>query len=911
MAFSLSSWFKSKPNDAESEGNGSQPQPGKETARVPAVPPPAPAGPVPSAVRTVLPSNSQAAPVSLRTPGAPPSTGARPPTTRNLSVRPPARKVSFPVPSAATPPTPVMPAPLAASSAPPPPPLEAPDATVSLELSDFIDRLPPGFLAPGHIDRRRVVEFRASELYSDLSKGKASVPASTIYLKCPDIFSRPVTDTEDAEVPLPLQKLVEQLSAAFRARTDQVAEEQVGEIETPFLQVAMEDNQRLVAASGTNAGPVRPVSPPVASTPAASEGLPQRPAHRTGQISTISSKPAVEPPPAPTFAPPSTPPINPGKRPPSTVRASVAGSKIRLSGPAAAARMVPAPSVPPAVNPPSQTQRIEVPRGPAAAPGAQSPSHQVAKKTARIQIPPISLKQPPGGTGAANTPRPPSMPPPPSLPVQTSPVAIRPPGDGTDQPLSFRASPPPPPSVKLPPPSFAPQRPSFPPPSFPATPPGGGGGAALSVPAPVAPPDDRKIELGLAAVLRAQPASALAVEPETVPDDVRFTLPFTLVEKQLSTGRVTVPRAAFIGALPEAHREVLAADGGLTEVQIPLQEVFQNLPGNALAMRKDQVVEEIGSAYPTPFSQKAAEDAERLGAVAPVAPPAPEDAPGSFSPAEPAAEAALADALAPASEPEASLTPIEEESETPAEPARNLPLDFDETPAQPESAPEEETPAVAPVASIHPEDPAVEPPIAAEPPPVAEALAMLESTAPGEETEPVASPPDEPAPTAELPATNPSEPAAVPTRARGAAQDSELQTVFMTEDELDAKGVVRHVCQLPGVTGCAVMFADGLRLAGNFPEGDTEGFSAMAPPFFKRTGHFATEAALGSLQAVTLYTDQGMLSFFMHADICLGVCHTGRGFLPGVREKLAIVTRELARMYATEKPAESAGEYTL
>ena len=127
----------------------------------------------------------------------------------------------------------------------------------------------------------------------------------------------------------------------------------------------------------------------------------------------------------------------------------------------------------------------------------------------------------------------------------------------------------------------------------------------------------------------------------------------------------------------------------------------------------------------------------------------------------------------------------------------------------------------------------------------------------------------------------------------------------MTEDDLDAKGIVRLVCQLPGVTGCAVMFADGLRLAGNFPDGDAEGFSAMAPPFFKRTGNFAQEAVLGGLNAVTLYTDKALISFFMHDDICLSVRHTGRGFQPGVREKLIIVTRELARMYSSEKPSGS------
>ena len=976
MAFSFSKLFKGKP-DAEGETAPGTNAQGEIPA--PAISP-APAA-SPGAVRTVLPSGTPA-PVSLRTPGAPiPTTpdGARPPVTRNLPVRPPARKVSFPVPSgaaptpvpAAVPPPPISmtPPPAKRVSAPAPAPtLEAPDVAVNLEVGDFIDRIPPGFLSGNAVDCRRVVEFRASELYSDLSKGKASVPASTIYAKCPEIFTRAVSDEEDAEIQLPLQKLVEQLSAAFTTRTDQVAEENVGEIETPFLQVANEDNARLPKAAGTIAGAIRPVSdlpiaPPTQAT--VDTGLPQRPAHRTGTISAINPKPAAEPVLAPVPAPViPPPPINPGKRPPSTVRASVAGGKIRLSGAAAVTRIVPGPAVPTVATPTGDAEgappKMQPPAAPAT-PSTASPSHQVTKKTARIQIPPISLRS--GGAGAA--PRPGSIPPPPAVPVQPSPVSIRPPTEAIP-PVTFRTSPPPPPTPKVtarpftPPPSFAPPRPTFPPPAFPAVPPAGGGGTPPAAAAPAGTntdaTDDRKIELGLAAVLRGQPSSALAVEPSAVPDDARLVLPFAMIERQLGTGRVLVPRETFVNALPEAHRNVLAEDSGVTEVQIPLQEVFQNLPGNALSIRQDQVVDEVTDFYPTPFAQKAEEDAQRLGgAVAPVAPseaevgtteleavteePAPvatasapveetepETTDGSFASvfeeeaSVNAAPTAFADQSVVAEEP----VTVEEES------ARDVPLGLVQTPIAEAPVAEEapatatEEPTLVPVTDAHPAEITVEPPAEIEPAPVEEALAVLESTAPGEDAKtaaPVEAPASVEAPSrvSSIPtpleisapetATEPTQ-AEAPAASATPAEDGELQTVFMTEDELDAKAVVRHVCQLPGITGCAVMFADGLRLAGNFPDGDAEGFSAMAPPFFKRSGNFASEALLGGLQAVTLYTDDALVSFFMHDDICLSVRHAGRGFLPGVREKLGIVVRELARMYSSEKPAES-GESTL
>ena len=97
------------------------------------------------------------------------------------------------------------------------------------------------------------------------------------------------------------------------------------------------------------------------------------------------------------------------------------------------------------------------------------------------------------------------------------------------------------------------------------------------------------------------------------------------------------------------------------------------------------------------------------------------------------------------------------------------------------------------------------------------------------------------------------------------------------------------------------MFEDGLRLAGNFPWTATRKASARWPRRFSSAAATSPPSSnLGALQAFTLHTEHGLLSFFMHDNICLSVRHTGRGFLPGVREKLEIVTRELARMYATE-----------
>ena len=881
MAFSLSSWFKGKSPAPVAPPEKPTPAPAAPVAPAAPAAPAAPKvnaiGPVTRtvpAVRKVVPNSVQ--PVSLRDPGArgpgslPMSAPPSAPVPGPVTMRPPVtnvvppRKISFGNPAATAAAHPPAPEPIYTPPAPEPEPESAsvPDVPVHLTVGDFIDRVPASFLAGGAVDRARAVEFRSSELYSDLTKGRASVPASVIYSKCPDLFARPVDDTEDAEVALPLAKLVEQLTPALQTRADQVAEENVGEIETPFLQVAMEDSARLPTAAGTSAGAIRPPTP-LSPAAASALDLPPRPSHRTGQIQAITPPKVTQPveavslPAAPSAQ--SIGPINPSKRPPSTVRASVAGGKIRLSGPTVPNRIsltpgqgTPPPAAPFGVPPitandlpPSATQRIATPPLPTSA----SPSLLVSKKTQRIQIPPISLRST-SAPSAPAAPRPPVGPPP---AVQPSPVTVRQNGGEPPAPVMFRSSPPPPPLTKSAPPSFAPaplKAPAFPPPAFPAMPPLDAAPTPAPAPAPV--DDGRRIHLGLAAVLRGLSSSLLAVEPSSVPDDVRISLPFGPVEAQLSTGRVSVPRAQFIDALPEGHKEVLDSGADLQDVPLPLQEVFQNLPSNALTMREDQVEEQISHLYPTPFSQKAEEDAQRLGvgevptAPAPVenlAPaPEPELAPPSDEPAVEEKPSDEAPAL------------VEAEEETPVTTARDIPLDLEEKPAEVETTPEAKAP--------EPEAPAIETP---------------ESAAASDRT--------------------------LPAPAKG--KDSELQVLFMTEEELDAKTVVKLVSQMPGVDGCTVMFGDGLRLAGNFPsEESAEGFSAMAPPFFKRAKNFTLESGIGKLQAFTIYTDGSPCSFLMHDDICLAVRHSGRGFMPGVREKLEIVVRELARMYSSA-PAET------
>ena len=238
----------------------------------------------------------------------------------------------------------------------------------------------------------------------------------------------------------------------------------------------------------------------------------------------------------------------------------------------------------------------------------------------------------------------------------------------------------------------------------------------------------------------------------------------------MNTGRVSIPIPAFIEALPEAHRNVLAGDHGLTEVQLPLQEILLNLPSSALSIRADQVAEETGATYLTPFSQKADEDARRLGV----------------------GETGGPDGEPAANPPQDAVPPVA--IEKPVVPESKAPAMRAEPAADPK--PHEAEVQAKPAAETAPAP-------AAEAAPLPGSGISGPSDKPVEAVQPISQPPVRPLP-----------------------KDTLLQTLFMTEDELDAKTVVKLVTQLPGINGCTVMFGDGLPLAGNFPRTGTPRDSA-------------------------------------------------------------------------------------
>jgi hypothetical protein len=179
------------------------------------------------------------------------------------------------------------------------------------------------------------------------------------------------------------------------------------------------------------------------------------------------------------------------------------------------------------------------------------------------------------------------------------------------------------------------------------------------------PPDarSRNLRIALSPILRNLPPELNRAALHNVAgSNSEIELPFELIESQLPNGRVTVPLSIFLGALPETIRNAFTEVDQSTPVPIPLKEIFRHLPGDALPLRADQEVDEVGDPIDTPFTTTAREDAERFRNAAstvekPDQEPAQPELGHSFAQSEKAeAPSDNPESVIPASEPEIPAT---------------------------------------------------------------------------------------------------------------------------------------------------------------------------------------------------------------------------------------------------------------
>lgn len=126
-----------------------------------------------------------------------------------------------------------------------------------------------------------------------------------------------------------------------------------------------------------------------------------------------------------------------------------------------------------------------------------------------------------------------------------------------------------------------------------------------------------------------------------------------------------------------------------------------------------------------------------------------------------------------------------------------------------------------------------------------------------------------------------------------------LQTALDTDETLDAKAVVAHIGKMDGVEACAIMFGDGLSLAGKMPKNyGAEGLCAMAPALLQRVENHMVETQLGALRAMTLSCAKAAITFFMHENLCLAASHAKEELTADVRDRLERAVKELSRQYS-------------
>ena len=436
------------------------------------------------------------------------------------------------------------------------------ERVISLELSDVLTEMPPGYVKPTEsIDTTRRILLKASEVERGMASGKPTVSLATIYQQVPEIFIRRIDDSDGSQLKLPFKKVLDGF-AKMHVRTDQERATAVPQVETPFLKVTLEDNQKF----GTTTEPLETTElPPVRIQPATAEAL-----AAAEPEAAADARLKMAPAPSTNGKTLQTPARIPFKLSPNGTDAPAPESVPASSGPSVP-NLLPSPLAPVVAG-------IADPGRDVAAsshqPGSTIPATATISPPAPVRIPFTMVTAPlsPVEEEAKQKPEP-------WLTKESLASAV-----GTDT-------------------ANAPE-------------------VASTVVSETARVAEVKIALPLLPILKSLPPMQLTGDPSCVPPDVRLEFPFALIEPQLASGRISVTAKVFEVSLPVSFRGLFQAGPGGVDVSLPLQEVLKNLPAASLRMRDDQEEQDAGQNFATPFSAKAEEDAKRFNVpAAPVAKP--------------------------------------------------------------------------------------------------------------------------------------------------------------------------------------------------------------------------------------------------------------------------------------------------
>jgi len=471
---------------------------------------------------------------------------------------------------------------------------------------------------------------------------------------------------------------------------------------------------------------------------------------------------------------------------------------------------------------------------------------------------------------------------------------------------------------------------------------------------------DGKFELSVREVLLDVAQERLGFDPSRVPGDVMVRFPFSLITPQLSAGRVVVRLSDVVDGCAEKYRPAFAKSDLGSNVTLPIESIFHQLPmgrvgevsagwGTFAPAAEPTRAPETPASFASALAPVAVPRPEAAGhfreAVEPtVPPPSPAGFGGgvSFGSGLPAFETPFSSPAAEDAAPPLPVSPFA---------VASSPFGLPPTPAAAPEAPVERkaspwdappffpaattTPAVAPAAApsafagLQPLGgmQAAAPPAPAASPFLSEVGSEAEATVGSTGAQPVSawSMPEPPASGAfslfgapafeddaveafeslgraadavAAPSVPPAEETFEPVAGFQAARFSEdkdqrsLRALFMSDEHFDAGAVVRHCRALPGVDACVLLSRNGEIRCG----AGGEDFAAKASAMLGAVISLAEGLGLSDAETFSMRTDKGMVSFFRADPVYLGVHHSNRGFAPGVQEKLALASAELARM---------------
>ena len=127
----------------------------------------------------------------------------------------------------------------------------------------------------------------------------------------------------------------------------------------------------------------------------------------------------------------------------------------------------------------------------------------------------------------------------------------------------------------------------------------------------------------------------------------------------------------------------------------------------------------------------------------------------------------------------------------------------------------------------------------------------------------------------------------------------ELRAIFNTDAVLDVPEIIERTGRMDTIMGCILMHQDGDTCQSQSVDSpELEAFFREAPAFHANMKRMTEDLGIGNAESFSVNTEKGMISFFSKEKICLGVLHEGCSVAPGTRERLILVTRELAKMMA-------------